>query len=168
MLLLKIIQVEDSITLDDIREIIDVSNDTELGRYAIWSHRSSKLLIADFTTTIPTIHPSSPDSLSISLDPFSFEIITISAIEEGLATLGLLDKYNPLAGVLSNQWSGSLHRIEMKCLGRAGFYVDGKPPQMVKVGGKDAEYELREEGGGHFVIIDLDEECKGLAVIIDL
>ncbi|KZT39465.1 hypothetical protein SISSUDRAFT_633719 [Sistotremastrum suecicum HHB10207 ss-3] len=159
-------KVEDSISLDDIREVVAVSPYTKLGKYAIWSHTKSKLFVADFTASTPSISPSTTSDLSISLAPFSFEIVTISAIDNGIAALGLIDKYNPLGGIISHHWEENFHQLEMKSFGRVGFFADAMPPPFVEVGGRFVQCELIAEDSGYLLALDLDETYEDLTITL--
>jgi len=85
----------------------------------------------------------------ICLDHFQFDIFSVSQLEGGIAVLGLVDKFNPLSGIV--RWEQTIDgcSIGLKCCGPLGIFLedsvhqrlsittvppDGSPVDFVKVG----------------------------------
>jgi hypothetical protein len=100
-------------------------------------------------------------------------------MENGIAVLGLIDKYNPLAGVCGLKINGNSHHIDLKCCGTLGLFVeegslDAKPVISLENAPERNHLEsirLTEAIGqtqGSVVTVKLDKSLPNLSVIVHL
>jgi raffinose synthase len=95
------------------------------GEFALWYARAGKL---------ERIH--SRDKISITLNELEAEIIHVAPLDEGVAILGLIDKDNATAAVISHGWDrDSSYRIQLKDGGTLGVYCLRQPRNAVSADG---------------------------------
>lgn len=70
------------------------------------------------------------DSGSVELGRMGFELFTVSPVREGVAPLGLIDKYNGSRAVLDHQIVDKAHAIRVLDGGRIGLYCRRKPKRV--------------------------------------
>lgn len=117
---------------------------------------------------------------SLQMGEFAFEIITLAPLISSISTtgtstqaddqesvsvavVGLIDKYNPLAGVVSFSFNpaSSTWDAPVKCSGTLGFYVTLKDVEEAKrririvADGKDTSFCVAAAGGGVSVTLDM-------------
>ncbi|MBK1878729.1 Sip1-related alpha-galactosidase [Pelagicoccus mobilis] len=87
------------------------------------------------------------ESLSISLDPMKSEIVTMSPVRNGVAAIGLIDKYTPAAAITDLDWiTEGLLRVALKDGGAFAAYT-GSKPKSVKVSGESQTFNWNADSG---------------------
>lgn len=168
----KNIQVDDLVTVQDIWEIIKPA-DTKRA-YVLRSQHTERVY------TVSVSAGASPDDIQlpvipIMLEAFEFEILSISPIENGIAAMGLVDKYNPLAGLGRREHIAGRTQIDVKCCGTLGFFVvDDKPTPACTIAGsnlrltsKNVAMSMGRISGSLFEVV-LGDHLPTLTVIIEL
>jgi len=89
-------------------------------KFAVYSFRDKKVTVSDKNTPI-----------NITLDDGDYDVITISPIENGIAPLGLTDKYNSSAAVISSKWENGSYLAEILDGGTISFYCQSKPVSIL-------------------------------------
>jgi hypothetical protein len=111
--------------------------------------------------------------MPIVLESFGFEIITVTAIYGGVGFLGLVDKYNSLAGLASFGVHESTVTATFTCCGKAAFFIPRSARYYVE------QSLLSEMGGfsfenvplapqGLMLFIELDERKETLTITFDI
>lgn len=113
--------IDDSYSPSDVKNI----NGTD---FAVYSFCSKKLIKSPRSAII-----------NIRLDSDGYDIITVSPIENGIAPLGLTDKYNSSAAVKVSEWKGKKYHAEIIDGGTISFYCE-YAPKSVLCCGENADY----------------------------
>jgi len=116
--------------------------------------------------------------IPVVLDAFQFDIISVSLVRNGVAVLGLIDKYNSLAGVDSLKWEPERFIANLKCCGKLGIFVEDKVEKRLKFsfasdsGGMELHPAKSVEAMGSLqgsvITTDLVETHPSLSVVIEL
>ncbi|KAG8894403.1 hypothetical protein FRB99_001288 [Tulasnella sp. 403] len=145
-------QVEDEVTASDIQQLT-----TDSGEFLVYFPETSEVRVVDSGGA-----PSPP--LDIQIGPFGFHLVTVAPISSSpvgyrIAALGLVDKYNSLAGLMSFGPDGSTGMWEavVRCSGKFAFWIDGQEGQApwVEVDGEAARVESRAVTMGSLISVDL-------------
>ncbi len=110
-------------------------------RFALLHHRSGALRVA-----------SRADSFDVSLPPLGWELVTVAPIEQGVAVLGLTDKLNGSAAIVSRRWITPT-QLEITLLegGPLALHLEREPVSATCSG---ASITLtRTEGGAHIAAL---------------
>lgn len=168
-----LVQVEDHVLADDLKTLIGSASPTS--NFVLHSFNTGKSQLVDLALS------NDDDDLSsrwpINLSPLGFEIIVVSPFLNpptafhGIAALGLIDKFNSLAGVSGFTFHDTsdppFASCKVKCSGTLGFFVWGLDEEQAKTRvaiitpgqegqGMDLEFETKEaDGDGTLVIVDL-------------
>lgn len=104
-------------------------------KFAVYSFCTQKLTVAERN-----------DLIDITLDDGGYDIITFSPIKNGIAALGLTDKYNSSAAVKEYGWKNGSYFAKIKDGGKISFYCQSKPISVFCCG-KAAEYSYDDNSG---------------------
>jgi raffinose synthase len=97
------------------------------------------------TGELKTLEPGR--SLSMALDRGQSDVVFLSPLDQGVAVLGLLDKFNGPAAVSAYGWSApGLYRADVIEGGRIGFVTSSRPRQ-VRVNGRLVRGSWRKSNG---------------------
>ncbi|KAG8890025.1 hypothetical protein FRB98_001460 [Tulasnella sp. 332] len=171
--------VDDAVTMGDILTLVG-SHDTDTRKFVVHSFKTGKAQKIDTATT--------KIDLPINLGPFEFEIITVAPLLSHIivtplrpnpaskeaetnhqsivrvGAFGLIDKYNPLAGLasFSFDFSSSSWEAGVRCSGKLGIFVpdmssgEAKSRIAITADDKDKSFEVEEMGGGVLITIALE------------
>ncbi|WP_070042963.1 Sip1-related alpha-galactosidase [Robinsoniella peoriensis] len=89
-------------------------------KFAVYSFRNKEVTVLDLNTPV-----------NITLDDSDYDVITISPIENGIAAIGLADKYNSSAAIISSKWENNSYATEILDGGRISFYCQSKPARVL-------------------------------------
>jgi len=114
--------------------------------------------------------------IAIKLEPFDFEIVTVTPVVDGIAQLGLIDKYNSLAGVSDTRVEKSNLNSTFKCCGQAGFFFENRHLKNIDISskGKAGGFSTIEEESvqgqvqGSVILVTLDPYDDNLEVAMML
>jgi len=83
-------------------------------RFALYHHTSGRVIVADATARQP-----------VHLDSLGYEVVTVSALVEGVALFGLIDKFNGSRALESARWiSGNTLELVLLDGGRIGWHSE--------------------------------------------
>lgn len=68
-------------------------------------------------------------------------------VDRGIAALGLLDKFNATAAVISARWEGNNYRCSILDGGRVGFYSEQKIKSVIDGTGAECAFEQHDQTG---------------------
>jgi len=101
--------------------------------FAVYAHNTKKLIFAKVSDSIP-----------IELTSLSFEIYTISPIDDGFAVIGLEDKYNS-GGCIKSLKKIDNSRFDLDISDNGNFVAYSiKKPVYVKINNKESKYSFNE------------------------
>lgn len=103
--------------------------------YAVWLVRAEKLMVLD-----PGEH------LSLHLESMGYELAVFSKIRDGCAPLGLIDKFNPPAGLNRIVHEKTFVRMDCRDGGRIGFYCRSAP-ESVELGRRSVPFIHNADSG---------------------
>jgi len=103
--------------------------------FAVYSFVTKKLTTADRNSY-----------MDITLDDGKYDIMTFSPIENGVAALGLIDKYNSSAAVEESEWKDGSFCARIKDGGKIAFYCEHEPVSVFCCGEK-SEYSYDSHSG---------------------
>ena len=99
-------------------------------RFAAWLHKAGRLEVVR-----------KRQKIDLKLDHQDWEIVTFSPIRRGAAALGLIEKLNPAASVVSfQQREDAAWEAEIRDGGLMGFYLEDEPLE-VHVDGKNCRFD---------------------------
>lgn len=104
-------------------------------RFAVYSFCTKKLTVAERNSR-----------MEIMLDDGKYDIVTFSPIENGIAPLGLTDKYNSSAAIEKTEWENGSFTAKIKDGGNISFYCENKPASVF-CGGEKTEYSYDSRSG---------------------
>lgn len=121
----------------------------ERGEYALWYARAHK---------IERIH--SRDTITLTLKELEAEIIHVCPLDEGVAVLGLIDKDNSTAAIMSHGWDrDSSYRVKLKDGGTLGAYCLRQPRNAVDAAGNALKLKHDAATGLLQVTVKTGAEC---------
>ncbi|KAG9003354.1 hypothetical protein FRB94_003177 [Tulasnella sp. JGI-2019a] len=180
-------KVEDYLTLNDILTLVGHPK-ADTRKFVVYSFKTGKAQKVD-------IAASETINIPIHLGPFEFEIITVAPLlshsavtshttsEPGsnhppvvqVGALGLIDKYNPLAGLTLFSFHSASKSWEagVRCSGKLGFFVpdisvdEAKPKIKISMDGEDTAFAVEEMGGGVLItaVLEPTEQPAGRHVV---
>jgi len=167
-------KVDDSVAAQDIWEVIGPSNVDR--SFALRSHLTERVY------TIKVAANQGPSNLqlpvmAIQLDHFEFDIVSVSLVKDGIAVLGLVDKFNSLAGIASSARNRDGYRVELKCCGILGIFVEdsGRSRPSISLGLTSAlplhKAKLGSAMGhvkGSVMMVEIEETFSSLVVNLGL
>ncbi|KAG9011164.1 hypothetical protein FRB94_009090 [Tulasnella sp. JGI-2019a] len=127
--------VDQYVAVDDVLTLVGALHGANAQRSVMYAFKAAKAEVFDLSTT-----PDDDILIPVRLGSFEFEIITVaplvlssSAPATGLVStvevgaLGLIDKYNPLAGLSSFSFNSTSLSWEarLRCCGKLGLFVTG-------------------------------------------
>jgi len=71
--------------------------------YVAWSRRSDRLW-----------HSDHQPAETVTLAPAEWDMVSFAPIEQGLAVIGLTDKFNSTGAIVSSRWTGSICEVRMR------------------------------------------------------
>jgi hypothetical protein len=116
------IQVNDFVTQQDIWQTVGTSAVDRT--FVLRSYLTERV----YTIKVPAngeVNAINLPDIPIRLDHFQFDIYSISLLEGGIAILGLINKFNSLAGILHADHTTEGYSILLKCCGTLGIFVEG-------------------------------------------
>lgn len=121
------------------RDIPDLDGE----RFAVYFNRTGKLISAGKT-----------DTLRAEITGSEYELVSFSPITNGIAPLGLIDKYNNSAAIISLAETDRGVTAKIRDGGRIGFYCEKEPVKVLCCGEK-AEYIF--DGDTGMLIVNSDK-----------
>jgi len=104
-------------------------------KFAVYSFRNKTVTVSDKNSL-----------LNITLDNGDYDVITISLIENGIAPLGLTQKYNASAAVKSTEWKNGSYVAKISDGGIISFYCWTEPASVCCCG-ESVDYSY-DDGSG--------------------
>ncbi|KAG8893686.1 hypothetical protein FRC01_013425, partial [Tulasnella sp. 417] len=127
-------KVEDEVTISDVLQVV-AKDSTPSSEVALFSQKSKEIRIVNAAAAGGSLTPKLP----VELGAFEFDLVTVAPILSiagvKVALLGLIDKYNTLAGLTSSGRAadGALE-VDVKSTGELalwlGEYKEGSPPRV--------------------------------------
>jgi len=100
-------------------------------RFAVYFNRTKQLRIMNKT-----------EMGEITLAPMEYELVTFTAIENGVASLGLLNKLNSAAAIVAvERLSDGKYHATLKDGGEIGFYCE-QQPESIHINGNPASWSF--------------------------
>lgn len=121
--------LEDTVTLQDIPVL---QRDR---RHAVWQHFAKQLVVISGAQTV-----------ACSLASMDCELLTAVPVSEGVAPLGLLNKFNAPATISNYTTTADSTMVSFKDGGTAAFYSQNRPHQ-VEVNGEEKQIDYDESSG---------------------
>lgn len=119
--------------LSDTFSVADVQGLDASGKYALWFAEAQSLDVLD-----------GEEEYAFALEPVGHELVTLSPIENGVAALGLLDKYSGIIAVAEAGWeTKSTYAAAFLDGGRIGFYSSKKPKKVISTSGHRVRYDAK-------------------------
>jgi len=104
-------------------------------RFAVYSFRNKTISVADKNA-----------ALEITLNDGDYDVMTCSPVTNGVAPLGLIEKYNSSAAILKSEWCDNCYHAEISDSGVIGFYCE-VAPKKVLCNNTDTDYSYDEKCG---------------------
>ena len=113
--------------------------------FAIYSHQTGQMAQCSGDETIP-----------VSLMPLCFDIFTVAPIVNGMAPIGLIDKFNSGGTVVENHWMNeTIYRVVLRDGGHFACWCEKEPSEVV-VNGKVHHFTY--DSSSHKLTVDIREQ----------
>ncbi|KAG8991656.1 protein kinase complex component, partial [Tulasnella sp. 427] len=157
-------KVEDQVSISDVLQVT-AKDSTPTSRVAVFSQKSKQVRIVNVTETGAAVEPSLP----VELGAFEFDLVTVAPILSlnggvEVAVLGLIDKFNTLAGLAAPPAvQGGALEVAVKSAGELAVWIggikDGSEPK-VTVDGEEVKVTAQAGQNGRLVTVPLKVGTK--------
>lgn len=103
--------------------------------FAVYFNRTGKLFIVGLN-----------DQLTAEINSNEYELVSFSPVENDITVIGLVDKYNNTAAIISTEWIDNRYVVKICEGGKTVFYSKNKPLKVL-LNNQEVEFEYNELNG---------------------